>query len=41
MQVKLYNTSAVEVGTIKLDDSVFGCEYNEALIHQAVVASHE
>ncbi|MBQ3066406.1 MAG: 50S ribosomal protein L4 [Clostridia bacterium] len=38
MQVKLYNTSAVEVGTIKLDDSVFGCEYNEALIHQAVVA---
>ncbi len=38
MQVKLYNTSAVEVGSIELNDAVFGCEYNEALIHQAVVA---
>ena len=38
MQVKVYNTSAAEVGKIKLDDAVFGCEYNEALIHQAVVA---
>ena len=38
MQVKVYNTSAAEVGKIKLDDAVFGYEYNEALIHQAVVA---
>jgi len=38
MQVKLYNTSAAEVGKINLADAVFGCEYNEALIHQAVVA---
>ncbi len=38
MQVKLYNTTAKEVGEIKLDDAVFACEYNEALIHQAVVA---
>lgn len=38
MQVKVYNTSAMEVGKLKLDDTVFGCEYNEALIHQAVVA---
>ena len=38
MQVKVYNTSAMEVGNIKLDDAVFACEYNEALIHQAVVA---
>ncbi|MCM1289861.1 MAG: 50S ribosomal protein L4 [Corallococcus sp.] len=38
MQVKVYNTSAMEVGKIKLDDAVFACEYNEALIHQAVVA---
>ncbi len=38
MQVKVYNTSAMEVGKLKLDDAVFGCEYNEALIHQAVVA---
>ena len=38
MQVKVYNKSANEVGTLKLDDAVFGCEYNEALIHQVVVA---
>lgn len=38
MQVKVYNTTAKEVGEIKLDDAVFACEYNEALIHQAVVA---
>ena len=38
MQVKVYNTSAAEVGKMKLDYAVFGCEYNEALIHQAVVA---
>lgn len=38
MQVKLYNTTAKEVGEIKIDDAVFACEYNEALIHQAVVA---
>ena len=38
MQVKVYNTSAAEVGKMKLDDALFGCEYNEALIHQAVVA---
>lgn len=38
MQVKVYNTSAKEVGEIKLNDAVFACEYNEALIHQAVVA---
>lgn len=37
MQVKVYNTKASEVGTIELSDSVFGCDYNEALIHQAVV----
>ncbi len=37
MQVKLYNTKAAEVGTLELNDGVFGCEYNEALIHQAVV----
>ncbi len=37
MQVKVLNTKSAEVGTIELADSVFGCEYNEALIHQAVV----
>lgn len=38
MQVKLFNTSAKEIGAVELNDSVFGCEYNEALIHQVVVA---
>ena len=38
MQVKLFNTSAQEIGALELNDSVFGCEYNEALIHQVVVA---
>ncbi|MBO5772954.1 MAG: 50S ribosomal protein L4 [Clostridia bacterium] len=38
MQVKLYNTKAAEVGTVELDDGVFGVEYSEALIHQVVVA---
>lgn len=37
MQVKVYNTLAQEVGTMDLADEVFGCEYNEALIHQSVV----
>ena len=36
--VKLYNMSASEVGTLDLSDAVFGTEYNEAVIHQAVVA---
>ncbi len=36
--VKLYNSKGSEVGTVELSESVFGCEYNEALIHQAVVA---
>ena len=35
--VKLYNMSASEVGTLDLSDAVFGTEYNEAVIHQAVV----
>ena len=38
MQVKVFNTKAEEVGKMDLNDSVFGVEYNEALIHQAVVA---
>lgn len=35
---KVYNLQAVEVGNVKLDDAVFAREYNEPLIHQAVVA---
>ena len=38
MQVKVYNTKAEEVGKIALADSVFKAPYNEALIHQVVVA---
>ncbi|MDD3831056.1 MAG: 50S ribosomal protein L4 [Clostridia bacterium] len=38
MQVKVFNTEAQEVGKVKLEDKVFGCEYNSAIIHQAVVA---
>lgn len=37
MQVKVYNTKASVVGTLDLDVDVFGCDYNQALIHQAVV----
>ncbi len=35
--VKLYNMSAKEVGTLELSDALFNVEYNEAVIHQAVV----
>lgn len=38
MQLKVYNAKAAEVGTLDLSDEVFGFEYNEPLIHQAVVA---
>ena len=37
-KVKVYNTKAEVVGQASLNDEVFGCEYNEALIHQVVVA---
>ena len=35
--VKLYNMNASEVGTLELGE-IFDLEYNEALIHQAIVA---
>ena len=35
--VKLYNMKAKEVGTIELSDALFAAEYNEPVIHQAVV----
>lgn len=37
-RIKVYNTKAEIVGQVTLDDKVFGCEYNEALIHQVIVA---
>ena len=36
--VKLYNMNASEVGTLELSDALFNAEYNESVIHQAVVA---
>ncbi|MDE6398338.1 MAG: 50S ribosomal protein L4, partial [Clostridiales bacterium] len=36
--VKVYKQTGEQAGSIELDDSVFAAEYNEALIHQAVVA---
>lgn len=38
MEVKVYNTSAKETGKMELNSNVFEQEYNEALIHQVVVA---
>lgn len=35
--VKLYDMKAKEVGTINLSDALFNVEYNESVIHQAVV----
>ena len=35
--VKVYNMKGEEVGDIELSDKVFGADYNEPLIHQAVV----
>lgn len=35
--IKVYNMSGSEVGTMELNESVFGVEYKESLIHQTVV----
>lgn len=37
-KVKVYNLNAEEVGTMTLKEDVFGADYNEALIHEVVVA---
>lgn len=36
-KIKVYKMDGSEAGTIDLNEKVFGAEYNEALIHQAVV----
>ena len=36
-QVKLFNMKAEEVGKMNLPDAIFGAEYNESIIHQAIV----
>ena len=35
--VSVYNIEGKEVGTIDLNDAVFGVEINEHLVHMAVV----
>ena len=35
--IKVYNMKGTVVGEMELNDNVFGVEYNESLIHQAVV----
>ncbi len=35
--IKVYKMDGTEAGEMSLSDKVFGAEYNEALIHQAVV----
>ena len=40
-QVKVFNMKAEEVGSLKLKDEVFKVEYNEPLIHEAIVASRK
>ena len=37
MNVKVYSMNGAEVGSLELNDAIFGVEYNEPLIHQAVV----
>ncbi len=37
VNVKVYNMQGAEVGTLEVSDGLFGFEYNEPLIHQAVV----
>ena len=39
-KLSVYNMKKEAVDTIELNDLVFGAEYNEALIHQVVVAQH-
>ena len=39
MQTKVYNIKGEVVGNIKLSDEVFAVPYNEAVIHQVVVAT--
>ena len=38
MELKVLNTAGKQVGTVELNDAVFAVEYNEALIHQVVLA---
>ncbi len=39
-KLSVYNMNKEAVDSIELNDLVFGAEYNEALIHQVIVAQH-
>lgn len=36
-KLSVYDLSGAQTGEIELNDSVFGAEFNEAVVHQAVV----
>lgn len=38
MKAKVFNMQNAEVAEVELNDTVFGAEYNEALIHEVIVA---
>ena len=38
--IKVYNMKGSVVGEMELNDNVFGVEYNESLIHQAVTVQN-
>jgi len=38
MKLNVLNMTGKAAGTVEVSDSIFACEYNEALIHQVVVA---
>lgn len=38
MKLKVFDTNKKQVSEIEVSDAIFGAEYNEALIHQVVVA---
>ena len=38
MELKIINTVGADTGSFVLDESVFGREYNEALVHQVITA---
>jgi large subunit ribosomal protein L4 len=35
--IPLYNNEGKEIGSLPLSDAIFGVEFNEALVHQAIV----
>jgi len=39
-KIKLFDTSAKEVGMVELSDDIFTVPYNEALIHEVIVAQN-